>query len=180
MCGFWGAAHPTCLTREPGELLARGRTPESLYLSVIALPLRAGGLQEMVSLGLQRGSTVLEPSGTWLGRGCSLSQRRCRWSGVCVFWEAPQRDGAHSRSHEPSPTPPRALAHPERPNLQLSPPLLPATWSRLISLRPILSFEVGPSLPRGVNGSNVTCLGQEVKLQTLASSGHTGLPCPWW
>ena len=95
----------------------------------------------------------------------------CLWGGSPEGWYPQQK---------PQAIPHRALARPERPDLQLSPPLLPATWSRLISLRSILSFEIGPSLPRGVSGSNMTCLGQEVKLQTLASSGHTDLPCPGW
>lgn len=113
-CGFWGAAHPSCLTGEIWEALGSRQDPRILTLEGhLPFPLspwkalRAQQSEEMVTLGLRRSGSGLESPGTWLRRSSSWSQRRS-WSlgksrsGLSVFQEAPQKDSAHCKSHCPA------------------------------------------------------------------------------
>lgn len=112
-CGFWGAAHPSCLTGEIWEAVGSRQTRESLLEGHLPFPLspwkalRTQQSEEMITLGLRRSGSGLESPRTWLRRSSSCSQRRS-WSrgtsrsGLSVFQEAPQKDLAHRKSHCPA------------------------------------------------------------------------------
>lgn len=159
VCGFWGAAHPSCLPGETAEQLARGRTPGSLHWGAIpssAQSLRTGG---EVSSGPPRRRCWPGAPQNLAGAGVQLEAEEVLVvRHLCVFQEAPQKDGAHSRNRAPE----RSLAPRSLP-YSCSLPLLPARWARLISLGSsgLLPFAKGPSLPPGVSRSSHDLCGGE-------------------
>ena len=67
---------------------------------------------------------------------------------LCALQGAPQKDGAHRGRHKSSPSPRPPLGSPWFP----SPPTGQTVQVDFSEQRGILSFEIGPSLPGGVNG----------------------------